>query len=217
MDKKAPSLTDRQKQVLKILHGAITHRGVVPTLQELQDELGFKSSRGVVCHLMALEKKGFVRREGGARGIRLLKFLKQGKTQANVSYLPLVGNVAAGTPILAEENIEEWVPVASSMVHCKRAFLLRVKGDSMVGAHILDGDLLVVCPEHSPEQNDIVVALIDDEATVKRYRKSGPSIELKAENPKYKSIHISAGARMVIQGKVVGVLRMGQNAAGLGD
>ena len=210
MSEKAPGLTHRQKQVLRILHSTITHRGIVPTIQELQDELGFKSSRAVVCHLMALEKKGYIRREGRARGIRILKFKEQGKLKRDVSYLPLIGQVAAGTPLLAEENIEEWVPVPSSMTHCNRSFLLKAKGDSMTGAHILDGDLLVVCPEHSPEQGDIVVALLGEEATVKRFFKKRTHIELKAENPKYKPMLVDPG-EVFVQGKVVGVMRSQEN------
>lgn len=202
-------LTNRQREVLKIVRNAISHRGIVPTIRELQGELGFKSSRAIVVHLIALERKGYIRREGGARGIRLLKFQRNGKPHVNVSYLPLVGEVAAGAPIFAEENIQEWVPIPSAMAHCDRSFLLRARGDSMVGAHILDGDLLVVCPEDSPRQNDIVVALIDDEATVKRFHKKNGRVELRAENPKYAPMRFGSDRQVSIQGKVVGVLRAG--------
>lgn len=195
---------------MQLLCNATIHRGIIPTIRELQEELGFSSSRGVVGHLIALERKGYIRRDGGARGIRVIKFeQRNNKPKCNARYLPLVGQVAAGVPIFAEENIQEWVPVPSAMAHCDRSFLLRARGDSMIGAHILDGDLLVVCPEGPPRQNDIVVALIDDEATVKRFHKKNGCIELKAENPKYAPMRLGSDRQITIQGKVVGVLRTG--------
>lgn len=200
-------LTSRQQQVFKILRDAITHRGIVPTIRELQEELCFKSSRAVVRHLLALEKKGYIKREGGARGVRILKFKQKGKTRSDVCYLPLVGHVAAGLPMLAEENVEEWVPVPAGMRHCDRTFLLKAKGHSMTGAHILDGDLLAVCPEHEADEGDIVVALIGSEATVKRFYKRNGHIELKPENSRYKTLTADP-SEVTLQGKVVGVLRI---------
>lgn len=211
--KKSTPLTTRQKQVLKILHDAEVHRGISPTIREIQEEFSFKSSRAVVGHLIALERKGYIKREGGVRGTRIIKYEQHGKKPRNsVCYLPLVGQVAAGTPLFAEENVEEWVPVPSNMKHCNRSFILRAKGDSMIDAHILDGDLLVVCPEHQPEQDDIVVALIDDEATVKRLVKRGRRIQLNPENPKYAPIVVTKDQRFIIQGIVVGSLRIGNKA-----
>lgn len=201
-------LTTRQLQVLKILYNFITLRRSTPTIRELQAELGFKSSRAVVGHLIALEKKGYIERDSSARGIRILKYNDKNKVRRDVSYLPLVGCIAAGEPLLAQENIEEWIPVPTNMVHGKRSFLLRANGDSMVNAHILDGDLLVVCPEISPVEGDIVVALIGgEEATVKRLFKKKNKVELHPENKKYKPIIVKG--ELIIQGKVTGVLRSG--------
>lgn len=201
----AESLTSRQKQVLDAIVAYERRHGYPPTVRELQDKLGLSSPRGVAFHLENLESKGWIRRDSTPRGIRVLA---EGSESGGdeVIYLPLVGDVAAGVPLLAEENIQEWVPVPKSLLGRQReAFLLQVKGDSMVEAHILDGDLVIVRPQLTAENGEIVVALIGDEATVKRFHKHGTQVVLKPANPAYEPIELTEDVQ--IQGKVLGVLR----------
>ncbi len=198
-------LTERQKEVLEAILRSLRQRGFPPTLRELQEETGISTPRGVAVHLQALEKKGYIRRDSSARGIRVLIDPSQ-ELEEEVLYLPLVGQIAAGTPLLAEENIEEWVPIPRQLVGRHRdAFLLRVRGDSMKEAHILDRDLVVVQPQATAEHGEIVVALLEDEATVKRLCREGDKLMLKPANPDYPSLEVKEG--VLLQGKVIGVIR----------
>ena len=198
-------LTKRQQGVLKAIVGSLRRRGFPPTLRELQEETGISTPRGVVVHLQALEKKGYIRRDSSARGIRVLIDPFQ-ELEEEVLYLPLVGQIAAGTPILAEENIEAWIPIPRQLVGRRRdAFLLRVRGDSMKEAHILDGDLVIVQPQATAEHGEIVVALLEDEATVKRFCREGGKLMLKPAHPEYPSLEVKEG--VLLQGKVIGVIR----------
>ncbi len=197
-------LTERQREVLEAILRSLKQRGFPPTIRELQEELGVFSPRGVTRHLQALEKKGYIQRDSSARGIRVLRAL-EGESE-EVVYLPLVGRVAAGSPLWAEENVEEWVPVPKQLERQRRnAFLLRVVGDSMVDAHILDGDLVIVHPQPTAEDGEIVVALLEDEATVKRLKKEGRQMFLMPANSKYRPIPVTEDVS--IQGKVIGLLR----------
>lgn len=200
----ARKLTERQKEVLKAILQSLKQRGFPPTIRELQEELGVVSPRGIICHLQALEKKGYIQRDSSARGIRVL-MTPEGESE-EVIYLPLIGRVAAGSPLWAEENIEGWIPVPRQLVGQQRnAFLLRVIGDSMTDAHILDGDLVIVHPQPTAEEGEIVVALLEDEATVKRLKREGRQLFLMPANPRYRPIPVTEGVS--IQGKVVGLLR----------
>jgi repressor LexA len=197
-------LTARQQAVLKYIVRYIKTHGYPPTIREIRSHLGIKSLRGVTVHLEALERKGYIQRYKGSRSIRVLKSPKSEIEEGFVK-LPLVGTIAAGTPRLAFEHIEAEVPVPASIAG-RGSFLLRVRGDSMIDAHIMDGDLVVVKPQHWAENGDLVVALIGDEATVKRLRVEGEKITLVPANRAYSSIPLE-GAEAKIIGKVVGLLR----------
>jgi len=212
----AKGLTDRQQEVFNLLVAYIEEKGFPPTIREMQVGLGIGSLRGVTIHLDALHKKGFIDRSVGingsraARGIRVTAHVTgraKDETQG-VLRLPLVGTIAAGTPLLANQNIEDIVAVPVQFLRgAPEGFLLRVKGDSMTGAHILDGDLVIIQPQTAAEHNDIVAARLGEEATVKRFWRHGNRIELHAQNPNYAPIRLRKSDNAAIIGKVVGLLR----------
>src|SRR5262249_26113771 len=182
-------LTDRQKQVLSFISESIRHRGYPPTLREIGEKMGIRSTNGVNDHLKALEKKGYLAREDlKSRALRPLVKDKDrgGKGSVAVAALtddlvevPLVGRVAAGAPLLAVENVEDTVKVDRFFLgsgSAKEVFALRVKGDSMIDDGIHDGDFIFVKKSLAADKGDIVVALIEDEATVKRYYPKGDAI-----------------------------------------
>ncbi len=200
-------LTDKQKNVLRLIAQKVNEAGFPPTLQELADELGVASKNAVLKHLNALERKGYIgKREGGAaRGIRILDslgFLEGPGTNR----LPLVGSVPAGSPLLAEENVERYLTVPKELLPRRGDyFALKVQGDSMVNAGILEDDLVVVHSTNLANNGDIVVALIGNETTVKRFMVEGGQRYLKPENPKYPEIR--PNEEWSIQGKVVALIR----------
>ena len=198
-------LTKRQQEVLETVIRLIKEKEFPPTLQELSDELGAASRNTAVKHLTMLDRKGYIRWEKNiARGIRVLehKGLMDGEREAS---LPLVGSVPAGAPMLAEENIERYVPVPTYLLRSGRHFLLRVKGDSMKNAGILNGDLVIVRSQSEADLGDVVVALMNGEATVKRLAAKEGQRYLKPDNPQYADIYPETEWR--IQGKVVALLR----------
>ena len=199
-------ITQRQQTVLEIISASIKQKGYPPTLKELADSLGVSSRNSAVKHLTALAKKGhIVWEQNKARGIRLLDSsgMLDDENQLN---LPLVGSVTAGIPMLAEENIERYVTVPRYLVHGKgRHFLLKVDGESMKNAGILDEDLVIVRSQAAANAGEIVVALIENEATVKRLSEKGGKRYLKAENPDFSDIHPKGD--WSVQGKVVALLR----------
>jgi repressor LexA len=179
--------------------------GYPPTIAEIGAQFGISSTNGVNDHLVALEKKGFILRNSKARGIHVTDKAAVGLYHGQPGGVPLVGRVAAGSPILAEENIEEYVPAAPDVA--KRAsFCLRVQGDSMIEAGIFDGDIIFVEDRKSLKPGDIVVALVGDEATVKRFHPKGDTIELRPANAAMAPIVVSA-ADVLVQGVVVGLHR----------
>jgi repressor LexA len=203
-------LTDRQKSVLKNIYDYILENGYPPAIRELADIFGFSSPKGISDHLNCLEKKGYIERKSSARSIKLtgnaLALFGQSR-EKGAFHLPLIGNIAAGRPILAEENIEEYITFSTALKGAKKAdFALRVRGDSMVGDHILDGDLIAVRSQPAADNGDIVVALIENEAVVKRFYRTGKSFELRSSNPAYLPIKTSGSLK--IQGKVVAVQRI---------
>ena len=204
-------LTDRQRSVLDFLRQFLRENGYPPTIREIAAHFDMRSPRGVQDHLKALERKGYIRRaKERSRGIEVLK-LGDGREnpRSNVVRLPLIGQVAAGAPVLSEENIEEWIEVDASFAAREGNFLLKVVGDSMIDAHILDGDTIVVSPQETARDGEIVVALVDDEATVKTFYKEPGGIRLQPENPRLKPIMVPAGSADVrIIGKVVAVMRV---------
>jgi repressor LexA len=205
------ALTDRQRSVLDFLRDFLKDNGYPPTIREIAGHFDLRSPRGVQDHLEALERKGYIRRaRERSRGIELLELaVRRAPGPSNVLRLPLIGRVAAGLPVLSEENIEEWIEVDASFAAREGNFLLKVVGDSMVDAHILDGDTIVVSPQETARDGEIVVALVDDEATVKTFYKEPGGIRLQPENARLEPIWVPAGSAEVrIIGKVVAVMRV---------
>jgi len=213
----AKDMTDRQQEVFNFIVAYIETHGYPPTIREMQEGLGIGSLRGVTIHLDALHKKGFIERMGGkngprtSRGIRILARVegRQKDEDAGIMRLPLIGTIAAGTPLLATQNIEDIIPIPSALVRggVGNCFLLRVQGESMTGAHILPGDLVIIQPQQAAENGEIVAARIGEEATVKRFSRHGNRIELQAQNPNYAPIPLRKADNAAIIGKVVGLLR----------
>ncbi|MBX3177195.1 MAG: transcriptional repressor LexA [Candidatus Hydrogenedentes bacterium] len=202
----AKELTRRQRDVLDYIIECIRDRGMPPTIAEIGEEFGIASTNGVNDHLVALERKGYIERSSSkARGITITQKAAAGLYQSEVGVLPLVGNVAAGVPILAEENIEGHVPVDAGLAQ-RRAFCLRVRGDSMIEDGILDGDIIIVDQERRPRAGDVVVALVEDEATVKHYYPRGASVELRPANAAMDTMVFPARA-VSLQGVVVALQR----------
>lgn len=195
-------LTPRQEEVLDFILETLERRGYPPSVREVCEALGLSSTRGALRHLEALERKGFISRAPGARAIQV-----QGALRGSVAYLPLVGEVPAGPLRYASEEVEEWMPVPSRWGGEGR-FLLRGRGDSMIGDGIHDGDLVVVDPRLAVEDGEVVVALVDGEATTKRLRRRRGAVELEASNPLYPTLRVKKGeAEVRLAGKVVALLR----------
>ena len=198
-------LTPRQSQILEVVQDFIAETGMPPTRAEIARELGFKSANAAEEHLRALQKKGVLELiPGASRGIQLKDSLR------DQIGLPLVGRVAAGSPILAEEHIETPYRIDPQLFNPKPHYLLRVHGMSMKDAGILDGDLVAVHRTPEVRSRQIVVARLDDEVTVKRYRQKGSIVELLPENEDFDTIRVDLKEQtMVIEGVVVGVIRDG--------
>ena len=199
-------LTRRQQEVLETIIRMMQENEYPPTLKELADALGASSRNTAVKHLTVLHRKGYIRWEKNiARGIKILEPLGL-LDGAGEQSLPLVGSVTAGLPMLAEENIERYVPAPKHLLRSRgRHFLLRVQGESMKNAGILNDDLVVVRSQNSADVGDIVVALIDDKATVKRLAVAKRRRYLQAENPEFPDIH--PDEEWTVQGKVVALMR----------
>lgn len=199
------SPTARQRQVYDFLTDYLAANGYPPTLQEIAGHLHVSGNVGVLRHLKALEREGLITRNpGSSRSIALTGGVASGSV-----VLPLVGSVRAGLPQLAIEEIEAHIAVDSSLVKTKDSFLLRVKGDSMIDAHIVAGDLVVVRPQPSAENGEIVVAMIDGEATLKRFFHEGDRLRLQPENANSQPIIVTADTQDVtIIGKITGLCRV---------
>jgi repressor LexA len=220
-----PKLTPRQAEILALISTAIDESGLPPTRAEIATRLGFASANAAEEHLRALARKGYVElTPGTSRGIRIAQQQNQafqlGRSQQmslpsgalQQLTLPLIGRVAAGSPIMAIEHIEKHIPVDPSLFSKGADYLLKVKGMSMRDAGILDGDYLAVHKTTEVRNGDIVVARIDDEVTVKRWlqKKSsnGLVIELQAENPDFKNITVDASqSNFAVEGQAVGLIR----------
>lgn len=181
-------LTDKQQRVLDVIRGAMRDVGHPPTVREIGKQIGVQSSCTVQRHLDALEKKGFIRRDRYKyRSIELTDTSSPAFVRA-VS-VPILGQIAAGAPILAEENVEDTFPLPMDLVREEdNVFMLRVRGDSMINAGIFDGDLVAVRQQNIANNGEIVAAMIENEATVKRFFKDRGQIRLVAENPAYEPI-----------------------------
>ena len=198
-------LTPRQSQILHMIQEFIAEYGMPPTRAEIARELGFKSANAAEDHLRALQRKGVIElMPGASRGIQLKDSLR------DQLGLPLVGRVAAGSPILAEEHIETHYKLDPALFSPKPHYLLRVEGMSMKDAGILDGDLVAVHRTPEVRSRQIVVARVEDEVTVKRYRQDGSMVWLLPENEDFEPIQVDLSEQaMVIEGVVVGVIRDG--------
>ncbi len=198
-------LTPKQKKLLDYLTEEIRGNGLPPTISEMATSLKLKSKNAVAKLVKALEEKGYVRKSGKARGIEVLDQEGEAISKGMLS-IPIIGRVTAGLPMLAEEQIEDWLSLPTSLIRGRKdVFLLKVQGMSMKDAGILNGDLVLVKQQKIADINDIVVALLDDEATVKRLVKKENRFYLKAENKEYPNIYPEH--EWSIQGKVVGVIR----------
>ncbi|MBT8103591.1 MAG: transcriptional repressor LexA [Gammaproteobacteria bacterium] len=198
-------LTPRQRQILEMIQEFISETGMPPTRAEIASELGFKSANAAEEHLRALQRKGALELlPGASRGIQLKDSLR------DQMGLPLVGRVAAGSPILAEEHIETHYKIDPHIFNPKPHYLLRVQGMSMKNAGILDGDLVAVHRTPEVRSRQIIVARLDDEVTVKRYRQTGSLVSLLPENKDFEPIEVDLrNESLVIEGVVVGVIRNG--------
>ena len=216
----SPKLTARQQQILDLIQSAIARTGAPPTRAEIATELGFKSANAAEEHLQALARKGVIELVSGtSRGIRIkgeaLRSINESRSkQYSLSLpglsqlvLPLVGRVAAGSPILAQEHIDQSYYVENSLFQHKPDYLLKVRGMSMRDAGIMDGDLLAVQATKDAKNGQIVVARLGDEVTVKRFRRNKNVIELHPENPDYQTIVVEPGEPFEIEGLAVGLIR----------
>jgi repressor LexA len=200
-------LTERQKEVFEFLKDFLREKGFPPTLREIAFHFDLKGPRAPQKTLNILERKGYIRKiPGGSRAIEILSYPQFSLT--HILSVPIVGRVQAGEPILAIENIEGYINFDRSLVSSGDVFLLRVHGDSMMEAHIQDGDFALVKPQPNAENGDIVVALIEDEATIKRIFKKRDLIRLEPANPKIAPIVVKKEEKKItIVGKVVGIFR----------
>ena len=216
----SPKLTARQQQILDLIQTAIARTGAPPTRAEIAAELGFKSANAAEEHLQALARKGVIELVSStSRGIRLC-----GETVRHINAvrgtqfslpipglsqltLPLIGRVAAGSPILAQEHVDQTYTLEGSLFAHKPDYLLKVRGMSMRDAGIMDGDLLAVQATREARSGQIIVARLGDDVTVKRLRRTGRAIELLPENPDYPVIRVEPGEPFEIEGLAVGLIR----------
>ena len=218
-------LTDRQEKILAFIKKSIQDQGYPPTIREIGEHFGIRSTNGVNDHLKALERKGYLLRgelksralsviDGGRSPARLLRMSRRELSavgEGEVVQVPVVGKVAAGEPILAQENITDHVRIDSVLLgdSGRKVFALRVSGDSMIGDGILDGDYIFVRKQLQAGPGEIVVAMIEDEATVKRFYPEGDRVRFQPSNPRLKPIYVSRDdfRETQIIGVVVGVYR----------
>ena len=213
---KSQALTKRQIAILDFIIQQIRIKGYPPSVREIGEAVGLQSSSTVHSHLTQLEQKGYIKRDPTKpRAIMILKDSSgdedfyttpsaENDTFEELVSLPLVGQVAAGQPILAEENVEDTIPFPMRIIRHNDSFLLKVKGDSMINVGIFDGDLIIVAPAQVAANGEIVVALIDDEATVKTFYKEKGRIRLQPENDSMEPIYATD---VQILGKVIGLFR----------
>ena len=213
-------LTARQQQILEFIQSIIARTGSPPTRAEIASELGFRSPNAAEEHLQALARKGVIDLVSGtSRGIRLKADALRSINESRIKQfslplqslaqlgLPLIGRVAAGSPILAQEHVDQTFYVESSLFQRKPDYLLKVRGMSMRDAGIMDGDLLAVQVSKEAKNGQIVVARLGDEVTVKRFRRNKHLIELHPENPDYQTIIVEPGEPFEIEGLAVGLIR----------
>ena len=205
------ALTERQQEILKLIRELTEVSGFPPTRAEIAERMGFRSVNAAEQHLRALEKKGAIEISSGAsRGIRVRDGRPAGRL-GRLLELPVIGRVAAGSPILAEEHVQGRYQVDPNLLTPRADYLLRVRGMSMRDAGILDGDLLAVHRTQEVRTGQVVVARLADEVTVKRFRRRGHSVQLLPENPDFEPIEVDLrNDPLVIEGVAVGVIRNGK-------
>lgn len=211
-------LTKRQAEILDFIRSHIQYSGFPPTISEIQEQFSFKSPNAVQEHLKALVRKGQIRRSPNQwRGLELIAANKsrEESPQYSIVSIPLIGRVTAGMPVWAEENFEGAISVDRSIVgRATKLFALHVRGDSMTKAGIFDGDIAIAQQQSVADQGDIVIALLGDEATVKRLYRRGKAIILRPENDTMEPIKITEGSDFKILGKVIATLhRIGNQRA----
>lgn len=195
------SLTERQQQVLDFITSYLDSNACPPTLREISQHINTKGTVTAIRHLDELERKGYItRREGSSRSI-----LVNGRGSGNIA-VPIIGTVRAGLPTLAVEEIEGYYPLEKNQLK-GGTFFLRVKGDSMINDSIKDGDLALIRPQQTAENGDIVVAMINGEATLKRFHREKDHIRLQPRNPNMEAIIIPAGEEVTIVGKAIKIIR----------
>jgi repressor LexA len=212
---KQSALTERQAEILNFIKTHIQYSGFPPTISEIQEQFSFKSPNAVQEHLKALVRKGQIRRNPNQwRGLELIVSYKSREEAAQYSTVPvpLIGRVTAGQPVLAEENFEGTISIDRSLVgRATRLFALHVRGDSMIKAGIYDGDIAIAQQQPVADHGDIVIALLDDEATVKRFCRKKKAIILQPENDTMRPIRIGEGTDFKILGKVIATLHRIEN------
>lgn len=197
------SLTPRQKKVLDFLIERVRRKGYPPTIREIADHIGITGPKGAKKFLDILERKGYISRlSKGSRAIEILR-----PHIPHVHMVPVIGRIRAGAPLLAVENIEGEIALDPSLARGDNLFFLKVEGESMIDAHIQDGDYALIRPQPVAENGEIVAALIDGEATLKRFYKEGDKIRLEPANPKMGPITLWQTDNVSILGKVIGVFR----------
>ncbi len=205
---KRKGLTARQEEILEYIKKYSKENRMPPTVREIGNHFEISSTNGVRSILAALIKKGYINRS--PRLSRGIEILDNGKAEAvsNTIEIPIVGRVAAGTPILAVQNLEGTVTIDRDFLACRTdVFALRVKGDSMINAGIFDGDLIFARQQKTADRGEIIVAQVDNEATVKYYHPADDRIELRPANPNYRPIIVKNDKEFSIAGRVIGVMR----------
>lgn len=200
------NITARQRRILEFIRQTVRERGYPPTVREIGEAVGLTSSSSVHAQLSNLEKRGLLRRDPTKP--RAMELQGAGAPRGTAVWIPLVGRIAAGAPVMAEENVEDWLTVPASYAGQDDHFALRVSGESMSGAGILDGDVVIVKRQDRADEGDVVAALLpgaaEDEATVKRFHRQDGRIRLVPDNPAMEPIEMTSGR---ILGKVVALLR----------
>lgn len=204
--------TPKQEEILRCIESYIKDKGYPPSIRDICKEVNLSSSSTVFTHLASLEKKGYIQRDDSTtRGIRLTgtksvvtAYIDKQNTENDIVSVPVIGKVAAGSPILAVESIERHFPIPSDFANGQEVFMLKVAGDSMIEIGILDGDYVLVQRQSTANDGDVIVALLEDEATVKTYYKERDCFRLQPENRHLKAIYTK---ELIVLGKVIGVFR----------
>ncbi len=196
--------TERQQRILEVIHEFTAERGYPPSVREIGERVGLSSSSTIHAHLKTLERRGLISRDPTKPRALRSEVTPHGLPVQETVVMPVIGKVAAGVPITAQENVEGEFVLPASFARASDGFMLRVQGDSMIDAAILDGDLIVVRPQRTANNGEIVVAMVEGEATVKRFYKEDGRIRLQPENPVMEPIYASD---VTVIGRVEAVVR----------